>query len=50
VPAFYHRDRSGVPPEWLRRVRATLATAIPAVCARRALKRAVEHAAARADV
>jgi glucan phosphorylase len=50
VPAFYHRDRRGVPPEWLRRVRATLATAIPAVCARRALKRAVEHAAARADV
>jgi len=48
VPAFYHRDRRGIPPEWLRRVRETMRAAVPAVCARRALKRLIEPA--RADV
>jgi glucan phosphorylase len=48
VPAFYHRDRRGIPPDWLRRVRDTVRTAVPAVCARRALKRLIEPA--RADV
>src|SRR5207245_2651130 len=33
VPAFYHRDRRGVPPDWVRRVRDTLQASIPAVCA-----------------
>jgi glucan phosphorylase len=47
VPAFYHRDRTGVPPDWVGRVRDTLRASIPAVCARRALKRSIEHAAAR---
>jgi glucan phosphorylase len=50
VPVFYHRDRRGVPPEWVRRVRATLRASIPAVCARRLLKRTVDRGAARADV
>ena len=44
VPAFYHRDRRGVPPEWLRRVRQALRIGIPAVCARRGLKRLIESA------
>jgi starch phosphorylase len=47
VPVFYHRDRGGVPPEWVRRVRETLRTSVPAVCARRPLKRSFEHATAR---
>jgi len=50
VPRFYHRDRRGVPPEWVRQVRETVRTAIPAVSARRLLKRSVEHGTAPADV
>ena len=50
VPRFYHRDRRGVPPEWVRQVRETVRTAIPSVSARRLLKRSVEHGAAPADV
>jgi starch phosphorylase len=50
VPLFYHRGRRGVPVDWVARVRDTLRTAIPDVCARRHLKRAVERRAAPADV
>jgi glucan phosphorylase len=50
VPAFYHRDRRGVPVHWIGRVSETFRAAIPAVCARRALKRSVEGGKARADV
>ena len=50
VPIFYDRDRSGVPVEWMRRARETLRTAVPVVCARRALKRSFAPTAARADV
>lgn len=50
VPVFYHRHRDGVPAAWVGRVRETLRASIPALCARRALKRFVERAAARADV
>jgi glucan phosphorylase len=42
VPVFYHRDRSGVPAEWIARVRDTMQTGIPAFCARRAVKAATE--------
>jgi glucan phosphorylase len=50
VPVFYHRDRRGVPVEWVARVERTLRTSVPAVCARPLLKRSVERGAARADV
>lgn len=50
VPAFYHRDRAGVPLEWMGRARETLRTAVPAMCARRALKRSFATTPARADV
>ena len=42
VPVFYHRDRRGVPVEWVALVRDTLRTAVPAFCARRAVKAATE--------
>jgi glucan phosphorylase len=50
VPVFYHRDRAGIPVQWLRRVRETLRGAVPALCARRALKRSFASTPARADV
>jgi starch phosphorylase len=37
VPAFYERDRRQVPDRWITMVRATLAAALPAADARRAL-------------
>jgi glucan phosphorylase len=43
VPAFYHRDRAGVPVEWVGRVRETLRTSIPRFSARRAVKAATER-------
>jgi glucan phosphorylase len=43
VPAFYHRDRRGVPAEWMARVRETLRTAIPGFCARRTVKAVAER-------
>ncbi len=43
VPAFYRRDRAGVPVDWVRRVRDTLAEAIPRVSARSAVKAATER-------
>lgn len=42
VPVFYHRDRRGVPAEWIALVRDTMRTGIPAFCARRAVKAATE--------
>jgi glucan phosphorylase len=42
VPVFYHRDRRGVPAEWVGRVRETLRTGIPGFSARRAVKAATE--------
>jgi glucan phosphorylase len=42
VPAFYHRDRRGVPVEWMAGMRATLARAVPGYCARRTVKAAAE--------
>jgi len=43
VPVFYHRDRRGIPAEWLTRVRETMRTAIPRVCARRTVKAVAER-------
>ena len=43
VPAFYHRDRRGVPAEWMARVRETMRTAIPGFCARRTVKAVAER-------
>ena len=42
VPVFYHRDRRGVPAEWVARVRETLRTGIPGFSARRAVKASTE--------
>ncbi|MEO6238870.1 MAG: DUF3417 domain-containing protein [Vicinamibacterales bacterium] len=42
VPAFYHRDRAGVPAEWVGRVRQTAAAGIPRFTARRIVKAATE--------
>jgi glycogen phosphorylase len=41
VPAFYERDRSGIPTRWLQHVRSAIVTGIPHFCARRAVKTAV---------
>jgi starch phosphorylase len=38
VPAFYDRDRSGVPVRWTSLVKATIASTLPRFCARRAVK------------
>ena len=43
VPAFYHRDRRGVPVDWMVRIRQTMGMAIPKFSARRALKAATER-------
>ena len=43
VPAFYHRDRAGVPVEWVARVRDTIRDGIPRFSARRAVKAAAER-------
>ena len=43
VPAFYRRDRRGLPLEWIGRVRETMREAIPRACARVAVKAAVER-------
>jgi hypothetical protein len=43
VPAFYDRDRGGVPHEWARRIRKTIADSIPRGCARNAVKAAAER-------
>ena len=43
VPAFYHRDRAGVPVEWVERVRDTACIGIPRFTARRTVKAAMER-------
>jgi glucan phosphorylase len=43
VPAFYRRDRAGVPVDWVGRVRDTVRTGIPRFSARRAVKSATER-------
>lgn len=43
VPAFYHRDRTGVPTAWVARVRETIRTGIPRFTARRGVKIAADR-------
>jgi glucan phosphorylase len=43
VPAFYRRDRAGLPLEWVGRVRDSVRRGIPAFSARRAVKAATER-------
>jgi glucan phosphorylase len=43
VPAFYTRDRRGLPLDWIGRVRQTMRTAIPRACARTVVKAALER-------
>ena len=43
VPAFYHRDRAGVPTAWVARVRDTIRAGIPRYSARRGVKLAAER-------
>jgi starch phosphorylase len=42
LPAFYERDRGGVPPEWVTLMRASLRTLGPVFCASRMLAQYVE--------
>lgn len=42
VPVFYHRDRRGLPIEWVARIRETMRIAIPAFSARTPVKEAAE--------
>ena len=43
VPAFYLRDRRGVPVDWVARMRESMHLAIPTFCARRTVKQATER-------
>lgn len=43
VPAFYDRNRAGVPEAWTRIVRAVLSESIPRYTARRAVIDATSH-------
>lgn len=43
VPAFYARDRRGLPVDWVARVRETMRSAIPRASARTAVKAALER-------
>jgi len=43
VPVFYHRDRTGVPAEWVGRVRQAMRAGIPRFCARRSVKASTER-------
>jgi len=43
VPAFYERDRAGVPTRWLGLVRAAIRTGVPRFCARRAVKASIDR-------
>jgi starch phosphorylase len=38
VPAFYDRERGGVPQRWLSMVKAAIVSAVPRFCARRMMK------------
>jgi glucan phosphorylase len=42
VPVFYHRNRTGVPAEWVARVRQTMRAGIPGFSARRSVKASTE--------
>lgn len=43
VPAFYGRDRGGVPREWVQRMRDTIRAGVPRASARNAVKAAAER-------
>jgi len=42
APSFYERDRSGIPAEWVRRVKASLRTIGPRFCAIRMMREYLE--------
>ncbi len=42
APSFYERDRSGIPAEWVRRVKASLRTIGPRFCATRMMREYLE--------
>jgi starch phosphorylase len=42
VPSFYDRDRSGIPADWVRRVKASLITIGPRFCATRMMREYLE--------
>jgi starch phosphorylase len=42
VPAFYERDRAGLPHRWLRTVKQAIRTVTPRFCARRMVKEYVD--------
>jgi len=43
VPAFYERDAEGIPGQWIRRMRASMATLVTQFSADRAVREYVEH-------
>jgi len=43
VPAFYERDKAGVPHRWLRTVKEAICTVTPRFSARRMVKEYVER-------
>ena len=43
VPAFYERDRAGLPHRWLRTVKEAIRTVTPRFCARRMVKEYVDR-------
>jgi starch phosphorylase len=42
VPSFYDRDRSGIPADWVRRVKASLMSIGPRFCATRMMREYLE--------
>lgn len=43
VPAFYERDRAGVPPRWTQLIKSTIVATVPRFCARHAVKTMAER-------
>jgi len=43
LPAFYERDKSGLPQRWIKRLRASLMTLGPMFCATRMLAEYVDQ-------
>jgi starch phosphorylase len=43
VPLYYERDRSGVPHGWIRVIKESIRSVVPAFCARRMLKEYTEQ-------
>jgi starch phosphorylase len=43
IPLYYSRDVNGVPNEWLRKVKESIISIVPAFCARRMLKEYTER-------